>query len=295
MPNPDGSYPEANRDFVGQGVGNLVAGVFQGMPVGGSMSATMIGRAAGARSRTMQLVAAAVMAIIVLLFNDVVGRIAMPALAGLLIVVGFRTVKPKDLATTWKTGRLQAVAMATTFVLTIVIPLQFAVLIGVGVAMILTIAQQSEAMEIRRLTLSEDGSVLEGPPPTELGAGEVVVLQPYGSLFFASASAFEDQVPDVVPGTRHSVVIVRLRGRNELGSTLGKVLSRYAAELERQESRLVVVSDNDRVRRQLEVAGVLELIGEEGFYESDAWLGRTVRRAHADATAWVAEHSGDED
>jgi SulP family sulfate permease len=99
----------------------------------------------------------------------------------------------------------------------------------------------------------------------------------------------------VVPGTRHSVVIVRLRGRNELGSTLGKVLSRYAAELERQESRLVVVSDNDRVRRQLEVAGVLELIGEEGFYESDAWLGRTVRRAHADATAWVAEHSGDED
>ncbi|MEX1286444.1 MAG: SulP family inorganic anion transporter [Acidimicrobiia bacterium] len=295
MPNPDGRYPDADRDFIGQGVGNLVSGLFRGMPVGGSMSATMIGRSAGAATRATQLVAALVMALVVVFLSDLVGRIAMPALAGLLIVVGFRTIKPKDLATTWRTGSLQGVAMTTTFALTIIIPLQFAVLIGVGVAMILTIARQSETMEIRRRVYDEDGNVEEVAPPVELGRGEVVVLQPYGSLFFASAQAFEQQVPNVVDGTRHCVVVVRLRGRSELGSTLGKVLKRYADELAAAESRLVIVSDNERVRRQLEVAGVLEAIGEEGLYESDAWLGRTVRRAHDDAVAWVAGMTGDAD
>lgn len=287
MPNDDGEYPDADRDFIGQGVGNIVAGVFQGMPVGGSMSATMIGRSAGASTRATQLVAALVMAVTIVALNDLVGRIAMPSLAGLLIVVGFRTIKLDELTTTWRTGSLQATAMATTFVLTVVIPLQFAVLSGVGLAMILTIARQSESVSIRQLGLDGDGRVREDAPPSELGDADVVVLQPYGSLFFASASSFEEQLPDVVDGTRHCVVIVRLRGRTELGSTLGKVLQRYAAQLAVAESRLVIVSSDDRVRRQLEVAGVLEEVGEDGLYESDAWLGRTVRRALADAEAWV--------
>ena len=51
MPNPDCRYPDADRDLIGQGVGNLVSGLFRGMPVGGSMSATMIGRSAGSTSR----------------------------------------------------------------------------------------------------------------------------------------------------------------------------------------------------------------------------------------------------
>lgn len=293
MPNEDGRYPDADRDFIGQGVGNLVSGVFQGMPVGGSMSATMIGRSAGAATRATQLVAALVMAVTIVAFSELVGRIAMPSLAALLIVVGFRTIKPDDLTTTWRTGSLQAMAMATTFALTIVIPLQYAVLAGVALAMLLTIARQSESLIIRQLSLDDDDHVQEHAPPAELGEGEVVVLQPYGSLFFASAASFEEQVPDVVDSTRHCVVIVRLRGRSELGSTLGKVLRRYAAQLAEADSQLVIVSGNDRVRRQLEVAGVLREIGPDALYESDAWLGRTVRRALADAEAWVAEQHAD--
>lgn len=51
FPNPDGRYPDASRDFIGQGAANVIAGVFRGMPVGGSMSATALNKTAGARSR----------------------------------------------------------------------------------------------------------------------------------------------------------------------------------------------------------------------------------------------------
>ena len=47
--NPDGSYPDASRDFVGQGVANVASGLLQGMPVGGSVSASSLNKEAGAR------------------------------------------------------------------------------------------------------------------------------------------------------------------------------------------------------------------------------------------------------
>ena len=117
------------------------------------------------------------------------------------------------------------------------------------------------------------------------------MVQPYGSLFFASAAVFEDNLPDVVPSSRNSVVIIRLRGRSDLGSTLTETLGRYAVALDAVDSKLVLVSDHDRVLEQLAVTGVLGQIGEQNIYRSDEWLGHTVRRAHHDAEEWIAARS----
>jgi SulP family sulfate permease len=121
-PNPGGRYPDASRDFIGQGAANLIAGIFRGMPVGGSTSATSLNKAAGARSRMSLIIASAVMAAVILAFAGLVGHIAMPALAGLLMLVGYRTIKFADLQSVWKTGPVQKAVLATSFALTIVIP-----------------------------------------------------------------------------------------------------------------------------------------------------------------------------
>ena len=87
FPNPDGRYPDTSRDFIGQGAANVIAGIFRGMPVGGSMSASSLNKAAGARSRMSLVIASVVMAVVIIAFAGLVGYIAMPALAGLLILV----------------------------------------------------------------------------------------------------------------------------------------------------------------------------------------------------------------
>ncbi len=166
FPNPDGTYPDASRDFVGQGVGNLVSGTFQGMPVGGSMSATSIVTPPGPAAGLAQLIAGVVMAIIIIVFGSVVDETAMPALAGLLMVVGFRTVKPEDILAVWKTGQVQAATMAVTLALTIVIPLQFAVLVGVGMSTLLFVIRQSNDLVVKQLVIEDDG-VREVEPPSD--------------------------------------------------------------------------------------------------------------------------------
>jgi SulP family sulfate permease len=102
---------------------------------------------------------------------------------------------------------------------------------------------------------------------------------------------FETRLPEVTETTRNSVVIIRLRGRTDLGSTLTETLSRYAAALAVANSKLVLVSDSQRVRTQLNVTGVSAAIGTENLYQSDQWVGTTIRRAHQDAVNWITEHT----
>ncbi len=283
IPTVDGRPADANRDFIGQGAGNLVAGVFQGMPVGGSMSGSSIIVQSGARTRLALFVAGAVMAVVIFAASDLVAFVAMPALAGLLIVVGFGTIKPSRVYSVVKSGPLPTSIMAVTFGLTLIIPLQFAVLAGVGLGIILYVAQQSNHVRVRAVGLTADGRLRESDPPPVVPGGEVLVLQPYGSLFFASSPIFEKQLPEVSRESRNAVVIVRLRGTDQIGLSLVDVLRRFARRLADAGSSLKVVATEDRVIDQLEAGGLVGDIGERNVYKGTEWVGDTLRRAHAEA------------
>jgi len=285
--NPDGTQPDGSRDFAGQGVANIASGLLRGMPVGGSVSATSINVSAGARSRQSLVLAGIVMAIVILTLGELTSHIAMPALAGLLILIGYRTIKPADLIAVWRTGPVQKAVLSVTFSLTVIIPLQFAVLVGVGLSIVLYVVQQSSALTLTRWELKDDGTILETDPPARLGAREIVVLQPYGSLFFAAAAQFESALPTVDEGSRDSVVIVRLRGHDDLGTTFIDVLSRYAQSLADAGSKLVIVSAGHRVRSQLAATGLTGLIGTENVYRGRRRIGAAVQDAYADARAWI--------
>ncbi|HEY5185470.1 MAG TPA: SulP family inorganic anion transporter [Actinomycetes bacterium] len=288
-PNPDGGFPDASRDFVGQGVANVAAGVFQGMPVGGSVSASALNKTAGGRSRQSLFIAGVVMAIVILAFSTVIGYVAMPALAGLLILIGYRTIKPDDLTSVWKTGVVQKAVLAITFTLTMIIPLQYAVLVGVGVSVILHVVRQSNQVTIRRREHDARGNLIESDPPAVIPPHEVVVLQPYGSLFFAAAPVFESQLPAATEASRNSVVILRLRGRSDLGTTFMDVLLRYAQALAAVGSRLLIVSTNADIDEQLAVTGITAVVGPDGIYRGDERVGASLRRAELDAIAWIED------
>jgi len=286
--NPNGQLPDASRDFTGQGVANIAAGAFQGMPVGGSVSASAINKAAGARSRQSLLIAGLVMAVVIVAFAGVVGYVAMPALAGLLMLIGYRTINPGNLAAVWRIGAVQRTVMVVTFALTLVLPLQYAVMIGVGLSVVLYVVRRSNKISVTRQVRDGDGHLVEIAPDAVLPAQEVVILQPYGSLFFAAAPVFESLLPAADSTSRGSVVILRLRGREDLGSTVLDVLGRYAQSLAAVGSRLVLVSTNRHLARQLKASGLAEILGSDGVYEGNERVGEALRRAEADAVDWIS-------
>ena len=298
FPNEDGSPQDVSQDFVGQGAGNVVAGLFQGMPVGGSMSGSSLMASGGARTRAAAFYAAGVMAVVILLFGGVIELVAMPSLAGLLIVVGVATIKPERIMSVARTGAIPLTVMTITFGLTLVIPLQYAVLVGVGISTILFVIRQASRLVTKRLVFHDDGRVEQIEPPPTVPANEVIVLQPFGALFFATASTLVDQMPAVTPESNNSVVILRIRGADEAGATLLDVLSTYAKQLRDVDSKLMLVTDNERVIRQLRVTGAVDVIGAGNLYRSSAFIGETTRQAHSDAREWIEANrtrTGDDD
>ena len=236
IPNPDGRYPDASGDFVGQGVANIVSGLFQGTTVAGSLSATALVVSAGARSRFANIFAGLVMAVAILLFGRFVGALAMPALAGLLIVVGFRTLKPERIVMVWQTGAVQQAVMALTFFAALFIPLQYAVLLGVALAVMLYVFQQSHKVPVKAWEIGPGQYPVEKVPPSVVPADQVTTLMPYGSLFYAAAPVFNAQLPEVTDATRHAAVILVLGGQTGAGSTFLAGLTRPAVK-ERHEGR----------------------------------------------------------
>ncbi len=291
FPNEDGTAQDESQDFVAQGAGNIVAGVFQAMPVGGSMSGSSLMAASGARTRQAAFFAGGVMIVVILLFGGVIELVAMPSLAALLIVIGVTTVKPARIMSVAKTGAAPLTAMTVTFVLTLLIPLQYAVLVGVGISVILFVIRQSTRLVTKRIVFHDDGRAEEVEPPASIPPGEVIVLHPYGALFFATASTLIEQMPAVTTASTHSVVILRVRGADDAGATLLDVLANYARDLRAVDSKLMVVTDNDRVIRQLRVTGAGEAIGERNVYRSTPFIGEASRHAYDDAVAWIEEQT----
>ena len=287
--NPDGEYPDASGDFTGQGVANIVAGLFQGMPVGGSVSATALVTNAGAKSRTANIVAGLVIALVILLFASAVGYIALPAISGLLIVVGFRTIKPDQIRMVLKTGRIQQVVMIITFAACLLIPLQYAVLIGVVLSVLLFFFEQSNQIEVKAWDYEPGELPTEYDAPENVPSEKVTIIVPYGSVFYATAPVIEEKLPNVTDKTHNAVIILALRSEQDLGSTFLDVLGRYSEQLQAQNSKLVLAEVTSQVRDQLNQTKIGHTIGRENIYARTEKFGETIIQAWDDGHKWLAE------
>ena len=289
-PNPDGRYPDVSRDFLGQGAANMATSLVGGIPAGGSVSGTALIIGAGAQSRWGNIFVGLFVALVVLLAGPLVERVPMPALAALLIVAGFQGLRVEQAVMAWKTGQISKVVMLVTFLTTLIVPLQFAVLFGVALSILLNTIHQSNKVVVTQWVLQPAGFPLEQPPPQRLPSHELTLLHVYGSLFFAAAKNMEEMLPAVGDATR-AVVAINLRGKSEIGSTFVTVLQRYSQALQARQGKLMLVGVDPLVRDQLAKNGVLKLIGDENVFVATPQLGEALNQAVAAATAWLGKHA----
>jgi len=290
-PNPDGRYPEVSRDFLGQGAANIATSIVGGIPAGGSVSGTALIMGAGARSRWANILVGVFVALIVLLAGPLVELVPMPALAALLIVAGFQGLRTEQAVMAWKTSRISRLVMLLTFLATLSIPLQYAVLLGVVLSILLNTFRQSNKVFVTQWVLQPEGFPLEQMPPRILPSHQLTVLHVYGSLFFAAAKSMEEMLP-AVGDTKRAVVAINLRGKSEIGSTFVTVLQRYAFALKARQSKLMLVGVDPLVREQLAKTGVLALIGDENVFVATPQLGEALNQAVKSANAWLGQPPG---
>jgi SulP family sulfate permease len=156
----------------------------------------------------------------------------------------------------------------------------------------LFVVQQSNQIQVKQGVMNDDGGwPLEQEPPKELPSNEVVMLMPYGSIFFASAGALEEQLPDLTDETTNSVVVLILAMHSDLGSTMLEVVERYNKALKKHKSKLILSGVDKSVMAQLRQTGLTRRIGRRNIFEKHEVVGEAGQAAFEAATIWIEENS----
>ncbi|TXG81471.1 MAG: SulP family inorganic anion transporter [Thermomicrobiales bacterium] len=284
--NQDGSGPDDSRDFLAQGAGNIASSIFQGMPGGGSLSGTALYSAAGGRNRWGIVIQAPVVIVLILAFNNLLSMIPMAALAALLIYSALLAINLKRVATVASATRASFISMLVTFIATLLIPLQQAVMLGVVLAGILYVYRSSTDIRVMQLVRRPDG-VAEIEAPADLPGNAVTILEIYGSIFYAGARTLGQRLP-TVGDAQHPVVILRLRGHGDMGSTFLAVISDYARKIKANGGQLLLSGVDAKARGRLAETGHLDEIGLENVFTADEVIGHSTEAAFQAGNALLA-------
>jgi SulP family sulfate permease len=289
-PNPGNARPNPNQDIIAQGAGNLAAGFFRGIAVGGSVGQTALNVSVGGRTRWAAIWSGVWMLIILAVFSGLVAKLAVPPLGAILIFAAIGSLRPGEVATILHTGRVSQVVVITTFAATLFLPVAAAVGIGVALSLLLQLNQEAMDLAVVELTPRDDGRFEERKPPAVLTSFHITVLDVYGSLLYAGARTLQARLP--APGdARSPVVVLRLRRRTSLGSTFVKVVADYADQLVDSGGRLYLSGLDPSLTEQLRRTGRVD--GPVRAFEATPVVGESTQAAYLDAEAWLVKVRGE--
>ncbi|MFN8484450.1 MAG: SulP family inorganic anion transporter [Anaerolineae bacterium] len=183
-----------NQEFVGQGLGNIASGFLSGIPACGSNSCSTMNYQSGARSPIASALAGALVLVFMLLLSPVGAYLPRAALAGVLIVIGVGMVDRAQIVHIWRTSRGEAVIMLATFLGTLFLRIDFAVLGGILMSLAYYILQTS-APKVTPVVPDDDFRhfVYE---PERAQCPQLGILDILGDLYFGAASNVERAIRD---------------------------------------------------------------------------------------------------
>lgn len=285
--NPDGRYPDVSRDFFGTGVANLTASLFQGMPLGGSVGTSALNVSAGAKTRWANFISGLVIVVVVLVFSQAVSYAAMPAMAALLIVAGLQSIKVGEVRDVWDVGPGPRAIMVVTFAATLIVPVQWAVFIGVILSALVYFFTAADDVQVVALAPTEEGQFRAIDLPDRLPSREAILLQIQGNLFYAAVDKLEAMLPSA-RGAEYPVVILGLLGQEKINSTFINLLERYGEQIHASRGKLMLTGVSEHAKEQLDLTETTdELLGEENIFMTTEIMGESGRTAHAAAQKWL--------
>jgi MFS superfamily sulfate permease-like transporter len=250
-----GGRHDSNRELVGQGLANLVAPLFGGIPATAAIARTAVNVRAGATSRLAALTHALVLLVVVLLAARWVAQIPLAALAGVLIATAVQMVKVSSLRALLRSTRGDCVVvLVLTALATVTFDLVTAVLVGLVVAGFFALQQAARAARLEEVPLDPADHTEE---EHHLLDEHIVAYRIDGPLFFAAAHDFLLELADVATVR---VVVLRMSRVTAIDATGASVL---ADTIRRLESRHVTVllsgvqAHHERVLHELGVYGHL--------------------------------------
>jgi len=257
------SQHESDRELIGQGIGNTLAGLFGAIPGAGATMRTVINVRTGGRTPISGALHALVLLAIVLGLGGLAEHIPHAVLAGILIKVGIDIIDWPYVGRLHRAPRAGVIIMGVVLALTVFIDLITAVAVGVVAASLLLVKRMSELQlaNIKAISLDGgDGALAEAERlALERAGGRVILYHLSGPFTFGSAKGMVRRLATV---NTYDALVLDMSDVNFMDSSASVAIEDVITQVRSQHKEIYVVGVRPAIAHNMDRLGITRRLPE---------------------------------
>ncbi|EPP5337217.1 SulP family inorganic anion transporter [Vibrio alginolyticus] len=260
---------DSDKELRGQGLANMISGLFGALPGAGATMGTVTNIQVGARSPLSGVIRALMLALVVLVAGGLTEPIPMAVLAGIAVYVGFNILDWSFIQRAHKVSFSGMAVMYGVMLLTVFVDLIVAVGLGVFISNIIIIERLSreQARQVKAISDADEDDVPLTDSERGLldrANGKVLFFYLSGPMIFSVSKAISRQHSSI---SDYDVMILDLTDVPMIDVTVGLALENAIKDALDANCAVYLLCPNERTREQLEKFHVIDLVPDENMYQ----------------------------
>jgi SulP family sulfate permease len=251
------------------GAANLGTAFLSGMPASGSLTRSALNFASGAVTPLASMMSGVLLIIGLLVVGklELIRFVPKCSLAMLVICIAASLFHRRHIRMSLLATRSDAVVLLVTFFSALLMPLNVAIFLGVGISIVLYLRKASKPYLVE-YEFNEEGHLTEAESARQNPAISIVHVE--GELFFGAAELFRTQIQRICADPNLKIIILRMKNAHHLDATSVMALEDLLAFLREKQRHLIVSGLTREVYRVLKGSGIVEVIGRENLFFNSA-------------------------
>lgn len=253
----------ADQELIAQGVGNILLPLMGGVPATAAIARTSVAVKSGQQTRLTSVFHSVFLLASMFLLGDVMAKLPLAALAGVLIVTAWRMNDWKGVRYIFARRFKSAISQfVITLIATVLFDLTVAIIMGVVYSAVLFMVNSSRI----KIEFSDiDPARVSQRPVADHANERCGMAYITGALFFGDVDEFVHRMKEA---DRFDYLILSLRGMSSVDLSGAHAMLETCEALKRRGKTVVFCGAAEQVRGYFDRAGVTELMGETAYYGS---------------------------
>ena len=263
-----GGRHRSNTELIAQGMANIAAALFGGLPATGAIARTMANINNGGRTPVSGIVHAITLLIMMLILMPLAQMIPLSALAAILIVVAYHMSEWRSFIAFIRGPKSDVLILMTTFVLTVFVDLIKAIEIGMILSAFLFMKRMSDVSQMRIIESDDENSYMMDETEKILLPKNVQMYEINGPFFFGAADQFIENLVQIKNHTE--ILIIRLRHVPVIDATGLHAFKTMLKICDKKNIKVMVTGLNPQPEEIFRKSGLYSRLGADHFYQSFA-------------------------
>ncbi len=263
-----GQRLDSNQEFFGQGLANIISGLFSGYTVAASFTVSAIKHRAGAKTGVASVFASVFLLLALIIFAPWAAYVPLPALAGVLAITAYGLIDRQQIRRIWRSNHGDRTIMLVTGMATLVLSLEYAVMLGIGLSIVTYLLRTSKPRV--RIVLPSDDFRYFTPRPDRPSCAQLGVVEILGDLYFGAVNHIEERIQEnqnTNPSQRY--LLLRMYPVENCDISGIHALESIVRSYRNRGGDVYFVHVQRQVRELMQSTGCYDYVGEDHFLDPD--------------------------